>query len=979
MKEFLDAVLPTEGLYGVGVLKDRQFTNSFGSTTQWAVDKIVRADAAGVDAYFALATFIKSGSRTQDNVLYVKSFWLDIDTQESKPNEKYATRKEAVKAVSLFCAELGLPLPIFVSSGYGVHSYWPLTENIDGLRWKDTAILLKQACKVWGLAADPSRTADQASVLRPVDTNNYKYGAAKKVKGGAVVPPITYDMFTDAVTRYLTRTGAMPAVTRRVEDSINSDLMMTARTFEASSGHKIAEHCAVMGLMRDTCGNIDQPTWFRGLGVLKDTVEGEALCHEWSKGHPQYSASETDKKIVQVEGYGPSSCERFGEGHPELCKACPSKGKIKSPIQLGTAMGGPNYTSFVAPGTTTAMIFPDGFGWGPLDPTLANSRDVLWADKKVPAENPDGSPGWTTVRVEISDSKFHPVGRVQTTEKTHHMLFNSFVDDVVVGEFLIDNSIAIDNKEMQKELARREIVIESSAEHQLKEYLKGWIKHLKGNSAIIPAAKQFGWAEDGMVVGGTYLTPKGDHKAVVTHVAQKYAASMVPKGDLPTWVDMIDRLYNFPGLEGHQFCILASFASPLFKLLKLGGGMMTYSHSVKGAHGKSTAQEAALGVWADPSSELMLSNKMFTDLALYEHFGTMGNLPGIIDEMTSCTPEFVGEFVYCISNGRGRKRLTSEANMRFPLNWSTIGIGSGNRLLSEKMAAASADSTAQLMRLWEYTLPDDLKFNVDTNEANRLTMLMKEQYGHAGLAYARYLVDNKDAVSARVVQMREELGLKMQFTPRERFWSALHACVFTALEITKKMGLLAFDEAALEAWVALELAKSRGQVVQSVSNPLECFSRMLSDLFKGILVTDGEGNLQVTPSQSAYVVRHPQGPIIGRHMLPQPNSTERLYLSASAARQWCQTTGTSWVLIQTELMNAGIFVKGSGGGVEHRVSLGKGVREYSGMSGQANCISVDMSRLRNSGVNIPLAQTVTVVPSTPQIIDKNHLFGVGSP
>ena len=51
-----------------------------------------------------------------------------------------------------------------------------MTESIDEAQWSHYAHLLKGLCKAAGLPADPKRTSDSASVLRPVGSLNWKTG-----------------------------------------------------------------------------------------------------------------------------------------------------------------------------------------------------------------------------------------------------------------------------------------------------------------------------------------------------------------------------------------------------------------------------------------------------------------------------------------------------------------------------------------------------------------------------------------------------------------------------------------------------------------------------------------------------------------------------------------------------------------------------------------------------------------------------------
>ena len=973
-KQFLESVLPTEGTYCVGTLKNKVFQNFFGDTIDWAAEIAAGIDGRQRNTYFALASYKAKGSRTQDNVLWVKALWLDIDTQESKPNEPYADRKVAVQELRKFCTSVGLPSPMLVSSGYGIHAYWPLTDNIDGDTWKGTATLLKQACRVWGLAADASRTSDSASVLRPVGMRNFKMDAPKEVKLLTTVDPTPFSGIHDALVAYLTANKAMPSVPLPKVENINSDLM-TQPTALPSSGHRIAKHCAVIQKLRDTAGDLPQPEWYYGLQVVAFTEEADALCHEWSMGHPQYDARETQAKIDQAKRYAPTSCDKLREFNESACAACPHFGKIKSPIVLGTEKHEPQYIQI--PGTTEIPdqphkflpMMPKGFGWGPVK-NEAGAKPMLWGTTFVKIEKDDGTTGWDQEKTPITDSLFFPVARIRDDAKAHSMMICVWRHDGTQDEFIIDNSLAVDLRELQKELARREIVIMNNAENLLKDYLKAWIADLRDNSQITASSPQFGWTDDGFLVADKIVTPDGERTAILTGTAFKMVKHMMPKGSLDMWINHVDRLYNHRGLEHHQYCILASFASPLIELLGVGGALI-YAYSAEGGDGKTTAQQVAFSVWGNTKKgELILARDSFTENGVEGQCGALRNLPLVIDELSSCTPEFAGDFLYAVENGSGKKRMSRDLSLRESQNWALIAMGSGNKRFSEKVLSVDPDATAKLMRLWEFSLDGDPQFAIDVNEANVLTAQLLQCWGHAGPIYAKYLVDNREAVTARLIQTRADFVSKHNITPKERYWSALHACVLMAQELTSQLGLLRFDRQGIENWIASELANTRGVVVHSKSTPLELMSKMLSDLFPGILVTVGEGSLHRANPESAHVEHHPRGEVWGRHVLPKGMDPERMHISTSAARAWCTKNNTSLEFIWSEMAKLQIFKK-----EDERVSFGRGVRQYSGVGGGVRSISVDMNRLRGSGAQLPFAPIVQAVQSAPPQSDSVDMAG----
>lgn len=164
--------------------KSKKFKNT---PVKNAVDAVLFADKSsksGLDAYLAIAEYKTTDNRTKDNVEGACCLIADIDVGLTKSaNEKgYATLVEGQAAIKKFRTEASLPKPNYVvNSGTGLHVYWMLDEIVDRDTWITYAEKFKTIAKKLGFLADPSRTADCASVLRVPGTMNYKYDPPQPV------------------------------------------------------------------------------------------------------------------------------------------------------------------------------------------------------------------------------------------------------------------------------------------------------------------------------------------------------------------------------------------------------------------------------------------------------------------------------------------------------------------------------------------------------------------------------------------------------------------------------------------------------------------------------------------------------------------------------------------------------------------------------------------------------------------------------
>ena len=285
--QFLDHIWADEGYRCVLYLKPGtpgKF-QTFYETTAEAVNRIEQLQEHSVNIFYAISTFKTDENRKQINVHRIKSFWLDIDCGKDKP---YKSRYEVTQALVTFCRNTKLPPPLIINSGGGLHVYWVLDTAITAAEWRITALKLKALCTQLKFKVDPSRTSDSSSILRPIDTLNYKYNPPLIVEIQYNAPTLVYEKFkqlidgaveeygaTVPVSHAIFRTGAL---LRNVDTSLNADLMVPD-LYPPSYADSIANECLQMKKCRDTRGQVSEPFWFGMIGLLKFTREAPEIIH----------------------------------------------------------------------------------------------------------------------------------------------------------------------------------------------------------------------------------------------------------------------------------------------------------------------------------------------------------------------------------------------------------------------------------------------------------------------------------------------------------------------------------------------------------------------------------------------------------------------------------------------------------------------------------------------------------------------------
>jgi hypothetical protein len=947
-EEFLDLILPADGWMALALpLAGGGFKHHWYSDTQAMAAAARGFDAKGLNVYMALAGFGEERNaegrrlRTQTNVVALKAFWLDIDVGEGKP---YAKASDALRDVVQFQQTLGLPQPYCVKSGRGLHIYWPLADDITPSEWKPIAEALKLAVAEFGLHADPSRTADHASVLRPIGTTNRKAGrdpspVELKLLGSEVDPAdmslrlsaylevrgVALDQGADGLQ--LPAGGPAPAMASAINADLSDGLGGSLKFADA-----IANRCGIVALVRDTKGNVDQPTWFHTLGVLAFCEDGDAKAHEWSAGHPDYTVQETDRKLAQVRAKqtGPTLCSKLGQDQPALCKVCPHAGRIKTPAVLGMIQQ-QGSTPITPPAPLVVLSASSGSMQSPT--AAAYPADFRWQmDIKMQRQTLQKCVSYDEVaKAYVFEtfclSEFRPISRVVHEGVAAIEFERKLPQNLGVERFVLTGSQIGKGKEAWAgPLGDNEIAIygKNGAAH-MDALLKRWMHQLTETAARVQTHTAFGWTEQGeFVLGDRVLQPGGrTSRAILSGVAKQMGPAFTPIGDVQVWANTVDQIYNAPGQEAYQFMVMCGFAAPLLRMLQKVDGLTVYAHSEGSGVGKTTAAQAALSIWGDPD-DLQLSEGKATGNALWAIMGVNKSVPVLFDELTNMDPRTASELVFSVSSGRSKQRLKSDGELRQNnANWKTIMLATGNNLLSEKLAAHRANADAELSRLFEYTLRATP--HLSPNDAATLVPLLASNHGVAGEVYIRYVIENYAAIETQLAQVRSAFTTQANISQKERFWSALMAAVLMSLSISNKLGLTRFDAKGLKAWMVERLQENRTVRVESAGNPLDVVGKMLNDLLPGVLVTLGEGDLRRVGGAASVLVR-PMGALLGRAIQPTDPATQQriLMISDSAIRTWAVKNMVS----ARELIETAVAAGWMDATPMH-YSLGKGTLEYS--------------------------------------------------
>jgi hypothetical protein len=292
-------------------------------------------------------TFKASGSRKARDATHWRSVWVDCDLP-------FDDALEALKS----SIDRGLPSPsVIVSSGGGAHAYFAFTRDLSLDEWEHAADLLQRACETYGFEIDSKCTTDAVRILRPPQTLNHKFDPPRRTEVAEYGPDYEYEDFI----KELEVVAGVPVLSpsteighrngpARSEAAAKNRAIEIPYTGPPADPDLIAERCANIRHFRETgcAAEGEEPLWKASIGVLGFADGGKEKAHEWSRKDRRYDQSETERKIDArlANQSGASCCSQFENETDKAsklrCEECQFKGKIRSPIALGSVPTAPS-------------------------------------------------------------------------------------------------------------------------------------------------------------------------------------------------------------------------------------------------------------------------------------------------------------------------------------------------------------------------------------------------------------------------------------------------------------------------------------------------------------------------------------------------------------------------------------------------------------------------------------------------------------
>ena len=809
---FFQRVLPSEGLYCIASFEGDNPAPRHGYFD--SVEKLAQVALAlnsrGQNTYYGISTFTEK-RRKQEFVERTKVLAIDVDCgigKNGKP-KPFIDASEGAKALIAFVKDVGLPMPMIVSSGNGLHVYWILDTAVAPAQWKPLASALKAACLDKGFTPDIGVTGDSARILRPIGCVNPKGGKTAVLLRDA--PDVTYNQLW-AVLEPFTHGSSYELPAQPTRNSTLLDNLAVKHEYQPANAERVVSGCQQIKWGAENQNDVSEPFWWKMMGIAAYCQEPVATAIAWSKDYEHFNESEVTTKIENWKNgaTGPTLCEKFMLERPDGCKGCKFKDKIGSPARLGTQLAEVKSMAALVDPLATVIPVPKPF---------KRTTDGM----KMVIDETD---------IDICKFDLYPVGYGKDEGLGYEVVRFMWNRPHVGWTELVmrQANLAQGSRDFSTTIADQGILLfNKSQTENFQMLLRSYMEELKQRRGLTNLYASMGWKSNyNEFVIGSSLIRRDSNGTIITeqvNLAQgvgKISEDMYGiKGELQEWVNFT-RILDSADLKLHKFLIGFSFATPLLKVSGLKGLILSLYGKTGG--GKTLGQYMMQSIWGNPD-QLHFGGK-FTQNSLFSRLSLHGNLPMTVDELTMLDREEAGDLIYWTSQGRDKARLNRSAEERATKEWATTMTVSTNESLHSMLYAGGHATDAKLARLLEFNVAPHPLFTKGSQVGRQIHAFLMNNYGTAGQEFVRHLMPlGVDGLKAMLDHAINEFPKKygVSFSGDERFWEIGVVLADLGNQLAKEYGLIQYDYEDATQWALSELKSMK---VSAATNRMDAFDAL---------------------------------------------------------------------------------------------------------------------------------------------------------
>lgn len=886
-------------------------------------------------------------TRQQVQATEFKALALDLDVGEDKP---YADQLSGLAALTDAVAALGLPSPMLISSGKGVHAYWPLVVPLKTAHWVRLSVALRLALESQSVKVDTSKIHDPSMVLRPVGTHHKKQVPWKLVDCLADCPdydvldliPVLKPWLNKApVAGHKPSSGAPAKPVSAIMAAVlgGNDVVLEA----------VAKSCAQLGALVASGGLLDaagtlpeEPLWRASLGMAKHCTDPVQAVIWLAGKHPDFDLDDSLNKMAGWHGSGPTTCAKLDQLCPGVCGACPHNGKIKSPAQLSFTTVSVVQAEPDADGTQAEAVeipMPKGYVLRPGGIYKEVVTETMVAD----ANGVETAVEHTEFDF-VSPYEMHITG-VYHDPESNESAFRLLVLYPHLGWREEDHKITVLaslGKEFASFLLNRQIFVKHAGQQErILGFLMDYLSQVQQATPTGTDYVAFGWQIDGSFLCGERVigSPTGATERRLKGPAQMYATMVGTAGSRDGWIAGMDMLNN-KGTETIRAAVLIGMSGVLGKFA--GNSTMVLSvYSTKTTTGKSLAMIAANSLIGHPKKLFM--NKNDTANALFKVRGVLNQLPCTIDELTTADDEDIVALVYDLSQGREKLSMTRDRELRTPVTWEGPTLITTNISLHQKFESVQSQNDPLKARTMELNHSDRSFVETDETGASHGYRFFDAMEANHGWAMPELVESVIAAGGPADVWRKGEAAFTRKFgfmfEPQERFYRTSIVAGWIMGTIGKSVGLIPFDVDATVKYLLEHVMSFRKEQADSRQDVFDVVGQYLQENNdKLIEVTEeyGSGKENVRhPAPDVAVARVKV--VYDKANLVMPGS--HIAINSVLFKKWLGRSKDGVDRVIHELRDEAALIS-----ARERVTMFKGVKDRN--PGQAHCILINAAHPR---------------------------------
>ena len=731
-----------------------------------------------------------------------KSFYVDWDVKPDDLTKGYATHEEALSECARLFQAIGWPAPsLAVPSGSGgFHTHHISSRILTGDEWDPIAIALRDALISHGFRGDVQCIVDRTRILRIPDTFNFKYGKPLPVTlwgkdNGDYDPQVLAALLQAAGPRPAARShqaqatpsGLAPQST--VLGAVNGALNdMAAGVGYTPTIEEIAAVCPFIAHTLSTNGaDCNEPLWFMALNVAVHCHDSRMVAHRLSSGHADYVISSTDAKLDErlKARRGWPQCASIAA--PQ-CSACPKFKLGKSPINFAgiashTPPGNP------PPNGHDELFLPVGYALNQMNLIVRIKESGEGAQHEIRVFNV-------------------PLARPSVDEDHSVICFSTRSASGRNREIGLPFSDINSRQTLGSTFSKQGIFLTEHQTKEVRDLMPAWVEKLRANNCIAKNLIPWGWTGDSrFAIAGTIYGGPVEEKS--TMEAGAVATNYTPKGTLEPWLKA-SRMITSAKRPDLNLILITAFAAPLVKFTEQKGLILS-AYSVETGVGKTTALRAAQTAVGSVRGMHSLND---TIASVSAKISMVKHLPIYWDEIRpSDRYRNVPDFLFQLSSGKGRHKMSKSMEIDDGGDWDTLMVTAGNRSLIGAIRDSGKGSAANMVRVFEFTVPKATVWAVTQEEMISTMQGLNDNYGNAGVVYAKFLGANSGRIQKDVQAMWGWVRKRFSMTDDERFLTAtIVVCVLGAL-YASQLKLVDVDTLQLADFMGMTVTRLRSRRV----------------------------------------------------------------------------------------------------------------------------------------------------------------------